>query len=304
MRQVVRQSVAYLEHHPYVLLVLAPLFWGSNFVLGRVIVQTVPPFHFSMVRWLLAFMIFLPFAWRELRRHYRLFQQHWLLMFCLSLTGIAGFNTLLYIALQYTTSINATLVNSTAPLLIVLLSVLFLRDRLSAWQYVGVVLSFAGVVWVISGGQLERLVSLEFNMGDLFVLAAVLSWSIYSVLMKKWGADLPKQATFMVTMVIGLLILSPFYVWETLRSPFQWGSLTFDMWLGIVYISIFPTLVAFTCWNEGVIRVGPSRASNYLHLIVVFAGIFAVLIGETYTLVQLIGAIFIIGGVLIVSNYK
>ncbi|WP_276517898.1 DMT family transporter [Caldalkalibacillus thermarum] len=136
------------------------------------------------------------------------------------------------------------------------------------------------------------------------VLAAVLSWSVYSVIMKKWGGELPKQATFLVTMLIGLFILSPFYVWESLQSPFQWGSLTLDMWLGIVYISIFPTLVAFTCWNEGVIRVGASRASNYLHLIVVFAGIFALFIGETYTLVQFIGALFIIGGVLLVSNSK
>ncbi|GGK17273.1 hypothetical protein GCM10010965_07900 [Caldalkalibacillus thermarum] len=117
MKQVVDRSLAYAGQHPYILLVLAPLFWGSNFVLGRVIVQTVPPFHFSLIRWLLAFMIFLPFAWQELWRHYRLFQQHWLLILCLSLTGIAGFNTLLYIALQYTTSINATLVNSTAPCL-------------------------------------------------------------------------------------------------------------------------------------------------------------------------------------------
>lgn len=299
-----KSAVQGLSGHPYLLLSMATLFWGSNFVLGRTLVQVIPPFHLSCLRWMIAGLIVLPFAWQECQRHRRTLLNHWKILLLMALTGIAGFNSLLYVALQYTTSINASLVNSTAPLLIVLLSVLFLNEKLVKVQYAGVLLSFAGVVWVISRGQLNHLLALSFNTGDLFVILAVISWAVYSILMKKYGPLLPKKATFFVTICLGVLILMPISFWESMTRSFEWQRLSAAQWLGTLYLSVFPTVVSFICWNEGVMRVGPSLAANFLHLIVVYSAIFAFFVGETYSLVQLTGAVLIVGGVLLVTNHR
>ncbi|MGO4888309.1 DMT family transporter [Anaerobacillus sp. MEB173] len=294
--------ISRVQRYPYVLLVLATFFWGTNFVFGKVLVETIPPFHIALMRWIVAILVFLPFVWKDFIKHKQLLLKNWKILFFLALTGVAGFNTLLYIAVQYTTSINASLVNSTAPLLIVLLSVIFLREQLVRFQIVGVIVSFVGVIVVISQGSIERLLQLSFNPGDIFVVSAVISWSIYSILMKKYGVTLPKTATFAATMIIGLLILLPFTVWESSTTEFAVAQLSLTHWLGIMYLGIFPSIVSFICWNEGVVQVGPGKSSNYLHLIVVFTGIIAVMIGETYTIIQFIGGVLILTGVFFASN--
>jgi drug/metabolite transporter (DMT)-like permease len=292
-----------MQKQPYVLLVLATLFWGSNFVFGRVIVQTVPPFHLSLTRWVIGFFFFLPFAWQEWKLHRELMFKHWKTLFWLALTGVAGFNSLLYVAVQFTSSINASLVNATAPLLIVVLSVLFLREKLVKLQYVGIVVSFIGVIWVFTKGQIENILSLSFNNGDLFVILAVICWSVYSILMKKNGVALPKKATFLSTLALGIFILLPFLLWEEyMGRSFSFGQYTTTNWLGIIYLGIFPGVISFVCWNEGVIQVGPGKASNFLHLIVLFAGILAIIVGEMYTLNQFVGGILILTGVIFASN--
>lgn len=227
---------------------------------------------------------------------------NWKRLALLAITGVAGFNAFLYVALQTTTSINASLVNATTPLVIVILSALFLKDYLSTIQYLGILISSLGVLWAISGGVVSRLLELQFNPGDILVIIAVILWAIYAVLMRKWGGDLPRKSTFLCTLLMGFIALLPFFIWERVNQPIYLEQLTTDMWLGIIYIAIFPTILAFVCWNEGVLSVGPSRASNYLHLIVVFTGVFALFIGEKYTSVQFIAAVMIIGGVLMASN--
>jgi drug/metabolite transporter (DMT)-like permease len=292
-----------MQKQPYMLLVLATLFWGSNFVFGRVIVQTVPPFHLSLTRWVIGFFFFLPFAWQEWKLHRGLMLKHWKTLFWLALTGVAGFNSLLYVAVQYTSSINASLVNATAPLLIVILSVLFLGEKLVKLQYVGIIVSFIGVVWVFTKGELQNILSLSFNKGDLFVIIAVISWSVYSILMKKKGVMLPKKATFLSTIALGIIILFPFLLWEEyLGRTYAFEQYTTTNWLGIVYLAIFPSVISFLCWNEGVIQVGPGKSSNFLHLIVLFAGLLAIIVGEMYTLNQFIGGILILTGVIFASN--
>ncbi|MDA8235663.1 MAG: DMT family transporter [Clostridia bacterium] len=303
-KEFLHKALEYFQGKPYLLLVFSTLFWGGNFVIGRSLVQTVPPFHLSIMRLGLGFLFFLPFAWAEWKQRKELMLKNWRLLILLSMTGIAGFNSLLYIALQSTTSINASLVNSTAPLLIVILSVIFLKDRLYKHQCLGIAMSFFGVIWVISHGQLGLLKKLQFNNGDLLVILAVIFWAIYSILMKKWGGSLPSKATFLTTLFLGIVMLVPFLIWENMKIPFRFEQLSPGMWLSVVYIGFFPSVLSFVCWNQGVISVGPSRASNFLHLIVIFSGIFALFIGETYTLHQFIGAVMIISGVLCVWQEK
>lgn len=292
-----------MQNLPYLLLLFATFFWGTNFVFSRIIVEEIPPFQLSIMRWVTASFVFLPFVYKELKQNLGVMKQNWRALLLLGVTGIAGFNTLLYIGIQYTNSISASLVNSISPLLIVLLAVIFLKEKLLPVQYIGVVVSFIGVAIVVTGGSLETLLTLNFNKGDLIVFAAVISWSIYSILMKKFGVNLPKRSTFIITMYIGILVLIPFALFERTYQPVSLTSLSSEMIFGVIYLGIFPSIISFICWNEGVMQVGPGKASNYLHLIVLFTTILAILVGgETLTLTQISGGFFILTGVLVASN--
>jgi drug/metabolite transporter (DMT)-like permease len=292
-----------LQSLPYLLLVFATFFWGTNFVFSKTIVEVIPPFQLSVMRWTVAGVVFLPFVMKELKQNIAVMRKNWKPLLLLALTGIAGFNTLLYMAIQYTTSINASLVNSICPLLIVLLSVIFLKEKLVKIQYLGVVLSLIGVFIVIIGANLDSLWPITINPGDLLVLAAVVLWSIYSVLMKKFGITLPKNPTFIITIYLAILCLIPFALFERTYQPVSLTSLPFDTLLGVVYLGIFPSIVSFICWNEGVIQIGPGKASNYLHLIVLFTTILAVVFGgETLVITQIIGGLFILTGVILTSK--
>ncbi|ERN54444.1 DMT family transporter [Alkalihalophilus marmarensis] len=292
-----------IQRYPYFLLVLATFFWGTNFVFSRLIVEYVPPLQLSLIRWTLASLFFLPFVYKELKQHKKVLMAHWKVLTLMAFTGVAGFNSLIYIAIQYTTSINASLVNSLSPLLIVILSVFFLKERFSTVQFAGVIVSLIGVIIVISQGSFERLLSLTFNPGDLIVLVGVFCWSIYSVVMKKFSGGLPKRPTFLVTMYIGMIGLFPFFLFERTYAPVAISELPLEVILGVVYLAIFPSIVSFVCWNEGIIQVGPAKSSNFLHLIVLFTAIIAVVIGaETLTLNQVIGGAAILTGVILASN--
>ncbi|MFA9558359.1 DMT family transporter [Evansella sp. AB-rgal1] len=292
-----------LQRFPYLLLIFATFFWGTNFVFSRMIVDEVPPFQLSVGRWVIASIVFLPFVYKEIKQHLDVLKKNWKPLFFLGLTGIAGFNTLLYIAMQYTTSINASLVNATAPLFIVLLSVFFLREKIVTLQYIGIAISLLGVFIVITGGSLETLVTLTINPGDVIVFGAVIVWAIYSVLMKRFGVHVPKKATFLITMYIGVIMLLPFALYERTFSPISLVALPWETTLAVLYLGIFPSVISFLCWNEGVMQVGPGRASTYLYLIVFFTTLLAVTFGgETITITQIIGGVFLLAGVIVGSN--
>ncbi|MDR7073463.1 DMT family transporter [Fictibacillus barbaricus] len=281
--------------NPYALLVLATLLWGGNFVIGRAITSSLPPFTLSFFRWCTAFLIFLPFAWSSLQKEWHLVKKRWPIVIMMALTGITGFNTLLYIALHYTTSINASLVNTSTPIVIYMLSFIVLKERLNKNQIIGTVLSLFGILFILSKGSLAILLNFSFNKGDLIVIAAVICWGIYSLLIKQYAGRLPGFSTFTVCMVLGIFLLLPFYIHESATTPVHWsvGSV-----LTILYTGIFASIVAFMSWNTAVARVGANKAGVFLNLIPVFAAFFAVLfIGEKLAWYQLAGGIIVILGV-------
>ncbi|MDR0136546.1 DMT family transporter [Metabacillus idriensis] len=285
------------KRNPYFLLVLATILWGGNFVIGRAVTDSMPPFTLSVLRWCTAFIIFLPFAWPHLKKEHALLKKNWRILILMSITGIAGFNSLLYLALHDTTSINASLVNTSTPIMIYILSFFFLKDQLNKNQMIGTVLSLAGLLFILSKGSLDVLLNLTFNFGDFIVLAAVVCWSIYSILIKRYTGVLPGYSTFLVCMVIGMIVLTPFAIYETfiLKIPVVWSSSAI---LTIFYTGIFASIVAFLSWNTAVVKVGANKAGIFLNLIPVFAVIFAVLfIGETLMWYQLAGGISVIAGV-------
>lgn len=286
---------------PYILLVIAAILWGGNFVIGRGFAATMPPFTLALIRWIVAFLFFLPFAKNELVENIPLWKKEWKTLFWMSLTGIVGFNTLLYIAVHYTTSINAALINAPTPALIALLSFLFLKETVHTRHIIGIVFSIIGVTWIVSRGSLEALLSFSINKGELWMLVAITSWSIYSVIIKKNTGRLPAAGSFLVTIIIGIFIIAPFAVYEWIvEKPM---TITFTSFLGFLYIGIFASIVAFLSWNKAVADLGPGKASPFLNLIPVFASIFAItFIGETLTSAQLIGGAITIFGVLITTG--
>nr|WP_054548668.1 DMT family transporter [Lysinibacillus sphaericus] len=284
---------------PYILLVIATLLWGGNFVIGRAVSEDIPPLTLAFLRWCVAFIIFFPIAFHQLKLEWRLLKRHWFIVIILSLTGVTAFNTLVYIGLHYTTSINASLMNSSTPIMIYIFSFIFLKEKLSKYQLIGTVLSLSGVAFIIMGGSFTRIVDFTFNKGDLIVIAAVLCWSIYSLLIKQYATRLPGQSTFLVTIGLGAMMLFPFSLYETLSSAtaIHWEWSTFA---AILYVGIFASIIAFLCWNSGVIQLGANKASIYLNFIPVFASIFAVLfLDEKLHSFQLIGGLAVVAGVIL-----
>lgn len=293
-----------MKFPPQALLVLATLLWGGNFVIGRAVAGDIPPITLAFLRWIVAFIIFFPIAYRRTKNEWPLLKKHIGAVLVLALTGVAAFNTLVYMGLHYTTSINASLMNSSTPIIIYILSFIFLKERLTKFQLFGTLLSLAGVLFIISGGSLETLLAFSFNKGDLIVLVAVFCWSVYSLLIKKYAGKLPGYSTFLVTIALGALMLLPFTVYELLTTSqaIIWGVSTIG---AILYVGIIASIVAFLSWNTGVVALGANKAGIYLNFIPVFATIFAVLfLDEQLLVAQIIGGIAVIAGVFITTIKK
>lgn len=291
-----------MKFPPHVLLILATLLWGGNFVIGRAVTGEIPPFTLALLRWCLAFIIFFPIAYKQAKKDWPKFKEHWPIVIVLALTGVASFNTLVYIGVYYTTSINASLMNSLTPIFIYILSFIFLKIHVSRFQIIGTIISLLGVLFILSGGSLSNILNFTFNKGDLIVLVAVLGWSIYSLLVKQYADRLPGFSTFLVTIAIGAIMLVPFSVYElaTLPTPIIWSGKIIGT---ILYVGIFASIVAFLSWNKGVVLLGANRASIYLNFIPVFATIFACLfLGEQLYLTQIIGGLAVIGGVILTNR--
>ncbi|WP_034725934.1 DMT family transporter [Calidifontibacillus oryziterrae] len=286
---------------PYFLLVIATMFWGGNFVIGKGFANIVPPFTLAFLRWFFAFLFLFPFAKRELINYKHLWKKEWKTLFWMALTGVAGFNTLVYIAVHYTTSINASLVNAPTPVLIMLLSFLFLKEKMQIRHFIGIIFSVIGVSWIVSRGSLEALLSFTINKGELLMLLAVTMWSVYSVIVKKNAHKFPASGVFLVTILIGIIILTPFTIYEwAVAKPM---TFTFKGFIGFLYLGACASVISFICWNKAVTEIGPGKASPFLNLIPVFASIFAIIfLGETLTSAQLIGGVITITGVLITTG--
>ena len=287
---------------PQMLLVLATILWGGNFVIGRAVSDDIPPFTLALLRWFVALIVFLPIVIKKLKMDWPKLKANYPAVILMAITGVAAFNTLVYIGVHYTTSINASLMNSSTPIMIYILSFIFLKDRLNWKQIVGTAISLVGVLFILTSGSLSQLFSMQFNKGDLIVLIAVLCWAIYSIVVKRNAGKLPGDTTFFATIVLGFILLIPFASYEltTTNISINWSLSTVA---AIIYVGTFASIVAFLSWNKGVVAIGANRASIFLNFIPLFATIFAALfIGETPTIAQLVGGLAIVIGVIIANR--
>jgi drug/metabolite transporter (DMT)-like permease len=285
-----------LYEWPILLLVLAELFWSGNFVVGRAVHGIVPPVALAFWRWTGGLIIVLPFSLRHLRGgDLRTLLRHWPIVLALSATGIAAYNTLIYLGLQATTAINALLMQSTMPLIILLCCYLLYRDRPSRVQLVGVVLSLIGVIAIITRGSPLSLLSVPLDHGDVWVFAAVLAYAHYSALLRRRPAVHP-LSLLAVTFAIGSAMIAPFYLWEGSEGV-KW-RLDLAAASAIAYVALFPSVIAYFAYNRGVELIGANRAGQFMHLMPFFGSILAIaLLGESFRRFHLVGAVLIFAGI-------
>lgn len=290
-------STTWLFNQPYVLLSLTSLFWAGNAVVGRFAAGRVPPVTLSMARWMFAFLIVLPFAWPHLKRDWPAIRARLPLMLMLSATGIGAFNTLQYLSLERTTALNVLLLQSIGPLFVAIWSLMLLGIRLTLAQSMGILVSVCGVLTILTQGHLELLASITLNAGDLLFLLALAVFGLYSVLSLKRPAMHPLSfACF--TFGAGALCIVPAFIWEFSSRPTM--AFTLPNLLTIAYVSIFPSILAYLCFNRGVILIGANRASLFLHLVPVFGSILAIaFLGERPTQFHLYGYALVLCGIVI-----
>lgn len=279
----------------YLLVAVSALCWSGNHILGRAIAGHVPPFAISTIRWLLPALILWPFARPHLKRDWPAIRQHWKLILFLGLIGGALFGALQYVGLQYTTAINVSVLNSLAPVLIGAAGVALFGDRLTRAQMLGISVSLAGVLVIISKASLTTLGSLGFNWGDLIILFNMGMWAVYSACLRLRPALHWLSFTFMLAVISGLATL-PFWVLEHASGlVLQPTLLTVG---ALAYVSVFPSLVAYACWNRGVEMIGANRAGVFLHLVPLYsAGLAGLLLSESLMLYHIAGFLLILGGV-------
>ena len=292
-----RQAQDSLRQTSAAIILLAPFFWATNTILGKAVTDLIPPIGFAFWRWLAAFLIVTPFAWRYLKRDWPLVRRNLPLLALLGATGTAGFNALLYLGLQWTEAINALLINATSPAIIFAATFLLFGDRPRWLEIAGGILSLGGIVLIAARGDLAALATLTLNPGDLAVVVAMILYAIYSALLRKRPAIHP-MSFLAVTFFFGATALLPFWGAELAMGramPTSGVALA-----AVFYTAIFPSIVAYFCFNQGVAKLGANRAGLSLQLIPLFgAGLAIVFLGEAFSAYHAIGTGLILGGLLL-----
>lgn len=287
---------------PYFLLILTTLFWSGNFVISRGMHAEIPPLSLSFWRWAVALLILASFGLRHLLAQRQLALEHKRFIIIQGILGVAGFNSLIYIAIQTTTAINAVLVNSCIPVLIAMISWGMYNDRLSFRQCLGVFISLFGVLLIISQGELTTLVTLQFNRGDILVFIAAVLWSSYSANLKKYPRGLHPLAYQTGIVIVGLTVLTPFYLLEVAQGKSM--TVSFSAIATICYVALFASVLAFIFWNRAVTMLGANIAGPFIHLMPVFSTILAVLFLEEVLTANHIQAIFLIFSGIFLTTFR
>ena len=290
-----------LTANPYLLLTLTALFWSGNMVMGRGIRADVPPIALAFWRWIIALALVAPLALPHLRSQWPRLKAAWPIVVVLGLLGVGGYNTFAYLALQHTTATSATLLNSFIPIATIAFAFLFFGKRLSRLEAAGVAVSLCGVAAIVSRGSLETLLGLTLNTGDLWMLAAVTVWGLYTVGLQKRPEGVHPMLMLAAFTVVGLLALAPAYAWEL--STGRTINLGWNAIGGILYTGIFPGFLGYVFYNAGVAAVGPARGSLFIHLMPVFATILAaIFLDERPYLYHFVGIALVFAGIYLTTR--
>jgi len=287
----------------YIMLVCATLFWAGNFMVGKfAFLENIPPMSLVFFRWSLVWLILLPFTYKEIIRHKDTIITNLPLLFFLAFTSVGLFNTFTYLSLVHTQVINASLFNTAIPAAIIFLCFLLKIEKTNKFQILGLILSVFGILSIITKLDLNVLLSLNFNKGDLIMIGGVITWGLYSAFLKNKKFTLPLLTLVQVLCTFGLIFIFPQFLYE-----FSQGlrvSFNTNLYYTLIYLALFPSIGSYYCWAGAVAIIGANRAGIFLSLIPFFSTIMAIIFfNEQFEFFHLIGSILIILG-LFLSNKK
>jgi drug/metabolite transporter (DMT)-like permease len=287
----------------YLMLCGPVLFWSGNFVLARAMSADIEPITLSFWRWMIALLVFLPFSVRALIRDWSIIKSKLPLLLLMGALGVAGFNTFVYLGVHQTTATNALLINSFIPIFIILLARIMLGGQMSYRKLLAVLISSLGVLILVVKGDIQNLLGLEINHGDLWILLAALFWAVYSICLRWRPLGLSSSAFLLFTMLVGVALLLPFYLYVLFQGEYL--VLNTANLMTITYVALFPSIGAFLLWNQGVKMVGAPTAGQFIHLMPVIGTLMAVVfLGEHLYWFHFLGAIAIGFGVFLSLSEK
>jgi drug/metabolite transporter (DMT)-like permease len=286
----------------YLMLILCAFFWSGNFIVGKfATLYEVPPLTLNFIRWLIVWVILIPFTFRDILKNIKVIKKNFYPILLMSITSISIFNSVVYYSLNFTQVLNGALMISIIPVLIVFISFIFKTEKINFSQIFGLLLSITGVLTIITRLDFSKLINLDLNKGDLWLLVAMLSWAIYSTMLITHKTGL-KYLSFMTAIVsIGLIFLFPQFLFEL--SNHQVIKFNIPFILITSYVVFFAGLGSYILWNKAVVIVGPNKAGIFLHLMPVFSSFMAIfLLNEKLMNFHIIGAIIIIIGIYLSSK--
>ena len=287
----------------YTLLICTTLIWSINFIIGKfAYLFEVPPLTLNFLRWSLVWILLFPFTYKEILSNIKLIRKNIIYLTILAITSVSAFNSLVYLALNYTQAIDTVLMISIIPVFVLFLSSILGVEKFNIFQLLGLIVSFTGVLIIFSNADLNKILNLNFNIGNVWMLLAVFCWALYSSLLKKNKLPFSTLGLVEILASIGLIFLVPQFIGEQMYGK----EIKFNkaFFLILSFVTFFASIAAYYSWNKAIELIGPNRASIFLHLMPVFGVILAiVLLKEKFQMYHFIGANFIVSGIYL-SNKK
>lgn len=284
----------------YLMALLATLVWSGNFIVARDLNETYTPVAISFFRWLIACIVILPIAWSSLKRDFHLLVGQWKLMLVLAFLGVTLFNTMIYLAAHSTSALNLSLLAITAPLYVVILNRIIFKEHLTWRQTTGFIVLVIGLITLLTKGELEVLLNLNFNKGDLLMAAAATLFAVYTVLVKKKNPTIGNLSFVSSTFILGELLLIPFFIGELIILKTELVFTQPDI-LQLIYIGVGPSVISYYLWNKSIFSIGSTKAATIYNTLPIFSAVLAaLLLHESILIIQVISSVIIIGGVTMV----
>jgi len=287
----------------YLCALLATIFWSGNFIVARDVKEAIDPISLSFYRWVVAVAFLLPFALKISIKKYPVIKNNFLYLSIVSILGVSIFNTFLYIAAHTSPAINLSIISITFPIIVIILSRIFLNEAITINKLIGVIVVFSGVILLISKGQIDILLKLSFTTGDIWVAFAALSFAIYSIILKYKPKEFKILDFQLITFTLGTIYLIPFFLYEyDIRVLQEFNS---SHIFSILYIGIFASLFAFILWNKAIEFVGATKAGLIYYTLPIFTGTLAfIFLNEKITYIHLVSILFIFVGIYITNKTK
>ncbi len=288
----------------YSFLVLCVLFWSGNFVLGRFVKDDIEPLELAFFRWLFVLILISPILIKNYVKIFKVVKENFRIVLLLSVLGISSFNTILYFGLSMTTSTNALIINSTVPILILVLSFFILKQKITTNQSFGILLSTIGVLYLVLQGKFENILLLEFNQGDIWIITSSFIWALYSVLMRFKPKEFNDVEFFAVIVFFGFIALLPVYFYQGYTVAHELELLKSNYFV-FIYVSVFASTLSFYFWHYGIDKIGASRTGQFTHLMPLFGAFLAyIFLGEVLQTYHILGMILIFIGIYLSLFYK